>query len=54
MSNSVPDVVAIQFAVAFYEAIVNGYDVAFAFQFVNVSIDLNNISGAILPCCFSG
>lgn len=49
MSRAVPDNVAIEFAVAFYDALGNGRDIAFAFKYAKSSVVLEGLSGSDIP-----
>lgn len=49
MNSSVPDNVAIQFAIGFYDGIGAGRDIEDAFRFGKNSVNLNNLSGKDIP-----
>ncbi|MEZ4776944.1 MAG: CHAT domain-containing protein [Bacteroidia bacterium] len=49
MSRAVPDKVAIEFAVAFYDALGNGRDIEFAFKYAKSSVVLEGLSGSDIP-----
>lgn len=50
MDNAIPDVTAVQFAVAFYEALASGRGgVEFAFNYACVAIEMDKLSGQGVP-----
>ena len=50
MNNAIPDETAIQFAVAFYDALASGRGgVEFAFRFACAAIKVENLPGSLIP-----
>lgn len=49
MNKAVPDKTAIEFAVAFYDALGNGKDYEFAFRLGCAAVEMAGLSGALIP-----
>ena len=49
MNKAIPDPTAIEFAVAFYDALASGEDYEFAFEYAVSAIELKGLSGALTP-----
>lgn len=49
MHEAIPDPTAIQFAVAFYDALASGRDYVFAYDFAVNAIELEGLSGSLIP-----
>jgi hypothetical protein len=49
MNRAVPDSTAIEFSVAFYDALASGRDYPFAYQYARSAIELQGLSGAMIP-----
>ncbi len=49
MHKAIPDPTAIQFAVAFYDALASGRDYMFAYDFAVNAIELEGLSGSLIP-----
>ncbi|MFZ4425589.1 MAG: CHAT domain-containing protein [Saprospiraceae bacterium] len=49
MNRAVPDATAIEFAVAFYDALASGKDYPFAYRYARSAIELQGLSGEMIP-----
>ncbi len=49
MNKAVPDKTAIEFAVAFYDALGSGKDYEFAYRYGCTAVELEGLSGALIP-----
>lgn len=49
MNKAVPDKTAIEFAVAFYDALGSGKDYDFAFRYGCTAVELEGLSGSLIP-----
>ena len=49
MNSSVPDEVAIRFAITFYQSLAAGRNIDFSFEFAKIAIAMNNLPGSDIP-----
>jgi len=49
MDRAIPDRTAIEFAVAFYDALGNGRGTEFAFNYARTAVELEGLSGNLIP-----
>lgn len=54
MNKAVPDPTAIEFAVAFYDALASGRDYNFAYEYAVSAIELQGLSGSLIPVLKKG
>lgn len=54
MNKAIPDPAAIEFAVAFYDALASGRDYAFAYEYAVSAIELQGLSGSMIPVLIKG
>lgn len=54
MNKAVPDSTAIEFAVAFYDALASGRDYTFSYEYAVSAIELQGLSGSLIPVLKKG
>ena len=54
MNKAIPDTTAIEFAVAFYDALASGRDYSFAYEYAVSAIELQGLSGSLIPVLKKG